>query len=145
MAEVHIVDIDGEQWDIKDLPLTERVAALENNQTPEVLSDVAITLNSGYSAVTARLNNHYKIGKTHFALVVLQNVNGANIGTTGTAVIGTIPLKAFKTTAFLLFDYTGAKIARCYIDENGQFCIGESNGVTPGSNSLLGEIIFVEK
>ncbi len=29
MAEVHIVDIDGEQWDIKDLPLTERVAALE--------------------------------------------------------------------------------------------------------------------
>ena len=29
MAEVHIVDIDGEQWDMKDLPLTERVAALE--------------------------------------------------------------------------------------------------------------------
>lgn len=30
MAEVHIVDIDGEQWDIKDLPLTTRVATLEN-------------------------------------------------------------------------------------------------------------------
>lgn len=29
MAEVHIVDIDGEQWDIKDLPLTTRVATLE--------------------------------------------------------------------------------------------------------------------
>lgn len=29
MAEVHIVDIDGEQWDIKDLPLTSRVAILE--------------------------------------------------------------------------------------------------------------------
>lgn len=28
MAEVHIVDIDGEQWDIKDLPLTQRVNAL---------------------------------------------------------------------------------------------------------------------
>ena len=30
MAEVHIVDIQGEQWDIKDLPLTERVAVLES-------------------------------------------------------------------------------------------------------------------
>ena len=30
MAEVHIVDIDGEQWDIKDLPLTTRVATLES-------------------------------------------------------------------------------------------------------------------
>lgn len=29
MAEVHIVDIDGEQWDIKDLPLTGRVTKLE--------------------------------------------------------------------------------------------------------------------
>lgn len=29
MAEVHIVDIDGEQWDMKDLPLTQRVANLE--------------------------------------------------------------------------------------------------------------------
>lgn len=33
MAEVHIVDIDGEQWDIKDLPLTARVAALEEKQS----------------------------------------------------------------------------------------------------------------
>ena len=31
MAEVHIVDIDGEQWDIKDLPLTERVTNLETS------------------------------------------------------------------------------------------------------------------
>lgn len=29
MAEVHIVDIDGEQWDIKDQSLTTRVAVLE--------------------------------------------------------------------------------------------------------------------
>ena len=33
MAEVHIVDIDGEQWDIKDLPLTQRVAILEEKAT----------------------------------------------------------------------------------------------------------------
>lgn len=31
MAEVHIVDIDGEQWDIKDLPLTQRVTTLEED------------------------------------------------------------------------------------------------------------------
>lgn len=29
MAEIHIVDIDGEQWDIKDLPLTAKVGLLE--------------------------------------------------------------------------------------------------------------------
>ncbi len=28
MAEVHIVDIDGEQWDMKDAPLTMQVQAL---------------------------------------------------------------------------------------------------------------------
>lgn len=33
MPEVHIVDIDGEQWDIKDLPLTQRVAILEEKAT----------------------------------------------------------------------------------------------------------------
>lgn len=31
MAEVHIVDIDGEQWDMKDLPLTEKVNLLGDN------------------------------------------------------------------------------------------------------------------
>lgn len=33
MAEVHIVDIDGEQWNIKDKPLTTRVDALEERTT----------------------------------------------------------------------------------------------------------------
>lgn len=31
MAEVHIVDIDGEQWDIKDLPLTQKMQRIEIN------------------------------------------------------------------------------------------------------------------
>lgn len=30
MAEVHIIDIDGEQWDIKDLPLSKKVDFLGN-------------------------------------------------------------------------------------------------------------------
>lgn len=33
MAEVHIVDIDGEQWDIKDKLLTERVNAIKERTT----------------------------------------------------------------------------------------------------------------
>lgn len=37
MADVKIIDIDGEQWNIKDLSLTERVAKLENIGT--VISD----------------------------------------------------------------------------------------------------------
>lgn len=31
MAEVHIVDIDGEQWDIKDLPLTQKVGDIQTD------------------------------------------------------------------------------------------------------------------
>lgn len=40
MAEVHIVDIDGEQWDIKDSPLTSRVAALETKTTVEIVRKI---------------------------------------------------------------------------------------------------------
>lgn len=42
MAEVHIVDIDGEQWNIKDQPLTQRVATLEEQveENTEVLQNI---------------------------------------------------------------------------------------------------------
>lgn len=144
MADVKIVDIDNEQWNIKDQEARDRIAVLENNQIPEALSDVEITIKSGYSASTARLITHYKIGKIHFATVLLQNISGGNIGTTSTAELGMIPIKAVKLTSFLLFDYVNIKIARCFIGENGDFSIGESPGIVQGSNSLYGELIFVE-
>ena len=38
MAEVHIVDIDGEQWDIKDLPLTQRFNNIISNYNNVVIT-----------------------------------------------------------------------------------------------------------
>ena len=36
MADVKIIDIDNEQWNIKDLPLTQRVSALAQEMSEQV-------------------------------------------------------------------------------------------------------------
>lgn len=59
MAEVHIVDIDGEQWDIKDLPLTTRVAALEEKTAK----------NFEYSTTEQEIGK-WLDGKKHYRLIV---------------------------------------------------------------------------
>ena len=43
MAEVHIVDIDGEQWDIKDLPLTTKVNLLGDTTKIKAIGESYIT------------------------------------------------------------------------------------------------------
>lgn len=145
MADVKTVDIDGSQWSMKDQVARDKITVLENNQIPITLENFPITLNSGYSASVTRFANHHKIGKIHFALVTLQNIRGKEIGTSSTAKYGTIPFKAFATISFILFDYINAKIARCSIDENGNFIINESNGIEQGNNYIFGEAIWVEK
>lgn len=53
MAEVHIVDIDGEQWDMKDQPLTERVAALggQVQENTEVIRNINKDVKTPFKAV----------------------------------------------------------------------------------------------
>lgn len=62
MAEVHIVDIDGEQWDIKDLPLTTRVENLETKTAK----------NFEYSTTEQKIGK-WLDGKDHYRLVVTGN------------------------------------------------------------------------
>ena len=145
MEVVNTLEIDGIQWNIQDSGARNKIAVIENNQIPIALQDTPITLNSGYTASSAKFFSHHKVGKIHFAIVSIENIEGAKIGTTETAYCGKIPFKAFGMTSFILFDYINAKIVRCFIDEGGNFSIGESNDVVQGNNHLYGEAIWVER
>ena len=145
MAEVAKIDIDGVQWDIKDQEARNRITELEGNAIVQGLSDINITINKGYTVTKAVLSEHCKIGKIHFATIVLQNLNGENIGTTSTALIGKIPLNLFNTVQVLLFNAYNSVVSRCYISKDGTIAIAESTGIPNGNNYIVGEIIFVEE
>ena len=145
MADVKIVDIDGSQWDMKDQVTRDKIVELEKNFIAQDLQNVEIDINIDYTASQAMMDSHYKIGKIHFMNVVLRNISGPNLGTTSTAQIGKINIKAKKQTSFILNDYINKATLRCHIDSNGTIAIGESVGLVPGSNSCLGELIFAEE
>lgn len=145
MADVKIVDIDGSQWSMKDQVARDKIAALEENNSTKSILDININLNEGYSAEKAILSSHYKIGKIHFTTMVIQNLNGKNIGTTSTATIGKIPINLFNTTQSLLFNAYNSVVARCYILKDGSIAIAESTGINAGNNYIVGELIFAEE
>lgn len=142
MAEVHIVDIDGERWDIKDLPLTQHVATLEDAISVKKLPNVPITMASGYSTTTRSANFHYSVGKIHFITINLRDLRGNNIGTYNMAAIGQIDLRPVKQTDFFLVDYSSAKMMRCYLSIDGFIVVAKSYGVRQGSNDCYGQLIF---
>lgn len=144
MAEVHIIDINGEQWDVKDLSLTERVANIEEELSVKSGSDVSINMKQGYTTSSNSFSNHYSISKIHFLGIYMKNLAGTNIGTISSAAIGVLDLRPKKTTTFFLYDYLNSAVARCYLNTDGTFVIGESKGVVSGSNTLVGELIFAE-
>ena len=90
MAEVHIVDIQGEQWNIKDAPLTVRVAALEEKQfvskggnyTGVVTSSWAQFLNAGKLPA----GKYMFIGNCSVAMSLAIQRAGANLLVTSTTV-----------------------------------------------------------
>ena len=144
MAEVAKIDIDGVQWDIKDQNARDRIAELEKSLIAQDLEDIEIDLGIDFTATTARLVQHYKVGKIHFAKVEIRNISGKGIGTVETANIGKISLTPKKETGFLLYDYENSAILRCYIDKDNSIRIGESKGVVQGNNICYGELIFAE-
>lgn len=145
MANAKIVDIKGVQWELKDEVARNRIAELEKSLIPQALEDVNIEMNVGFTAITANLSFHYKVGKIHFARVELKNISGGEIGTSQTTKFGTINIHPKKETSFLLYDYENNAILRCRLDADGAMAIGESIGVVQGKNICLGEIIFAEE
>ena len=144
MEVVNTLDIDGTQWEIQDGVARNKIATIEDFITTKVLPSLAITKNPNSNWSSFKLYNHYSFGKIHFIYVRLQNVSNGNIGTSGSAKIANINIKPVKETSFMLFDYVNGKAMRCYLEESGDFVIGESNGVSSGNNICFGELIFAE-
>lgn len=145
MADVKIIDIDGERWNIKDESLTARVANLETTTSIKSLPDMELNLLPGYTVSEKRFINHYSAGKIHFITIQLSNLAGNNIGSSNSALIGSLNVYPKKETTFLLYDYRSKCILRCYIFTSGVIGIGESGGVTSGNNGIFGELIFAEE
>lgn len=145
MADVKTVDIDGSQWSMKDQEARNRIAALEEAVSVKDLPNVVIKMKSGYTATTKDIYAHYSVGKIHFMTIRIDNLAGANIGTSITANIASINLYPKKETSFILNDYMDKAILRCCLFTDGTIAVGESVGVTPGSNSCYGELIFAEE
>lgn len=144
MADVKIIDIDGEQWNIKDQDAREKVAIIEENISTQDLQDGQITIKNGYTCKSIQITNQYKAGKIHFALIRIEDLSGDEVGGTRTINIASTDLIPKKYTAFIARDYRAPATVRCGLEVDGSISIGESNGIKNGNNVIMGEIIFAE-
>ena len=144
MADVKIIDIDNEQWNIKDQDARTRITNLEENVSTQDLQDAQITMKDGYTCKSIQIFNHYKAGKIHFALIRIEDLSGNGVGTTGTIYIASTNLIPKKYTIFIARDYRAPETVRCSLETDGSISIGESNGISNGNNVIVGEIIFAE-
>lgn len=144
MADVKIIDIDGEQWNIKDQDARIKIATIEENISSQDLQDIQVTIKNGYTCKSIEVLNHYKVSKIHFATIRIEDLSGNAIGTAGTADIAVMNLKVKKFTNFIARDYIAPATARCSLGVDGSLYISESNGINNGRNVIIGEIIFAE-
>lgn len=144
MADVKIIDINGEQWNIKDQDARGKITTIEENISTQDLQNAQITMKDGYTCRSIRISDHYKAGKIHFAAVGIDNLSGKNIGSDGTVQIAYTNLIAKKYTNFILRDAVTSVMIRCALETDGSIYISESNGIKNGINILRGEIIFAE-
>lgn len=76
MADVSIVDIDGEQWNIKDVPLTQKVNNLTRAYFLQIPS-IAITTatNTGFRSTSQKTNIPYNPDMEYIVNInTLENV-----------------------------------------------------------------------
>lgn len=144
MAEVKIIDIDGEQWNIKDQDARTKIATIEEDISSQDLQDIQVTMRNGYTCKSIVISDHYKVGKIHFATIRIDDLSGDLIGTGGTAHMAVMNLKAKKSTSFIAREYVAQATVRCSIGIDGSLRLDESNGINNGRNMIIGEIIFAE-
>ena len=143
MAEVHIVDIDGEQWNIKDSPLTTRVALLEQLLTTETKETETIELSTGVTARLSRIENIVQFGKILQCNFVITNIAATGIGTTTGTKIGNCSIKPVDLHTCILRDYISGNTIRLTITKNGDIYFSESNGINSGSNAIRGSATII--
>lgn len=144
MADVKIVDIDGEQWNIKDQIARNNIAEIEENISAQDLPNAQITMKNGYTCKSIEIFDCYKVGKIVFAFLRIEDLSGNNVGGVATIRVASTNLIPIKRTAFIARDYKAPATAKCYLEQNGDLSLGESNGIKDGNNAIYGEIIFAE-
>lgn len=145
MEIVNTLDINGTQWEMQDAEARNKIIELEKNLIAQILDDINITLNEGYTSTLAVLRSHYKIGNIHFAIVQINDIKGPNIGTSVSANIGRININLVKATSCLLNDYRNNIVSRLTIANDGTISLAESVKLVQGDNACVGELIFAEE
>lgn len=144
MADVKKIDIDGEQWGIKDETARDRITVLEDSLSPKDLPDVQITMKDGYTCKSIKITDCYKVGKIIFGCLRIENLSGEGVGGTRDISIASTNLIPKRYTSFIARDYKAPATVRCHFRQNGDLGLGESNGIKDGNNIILGEIILAE-
>lgn len=144
MADVKIVDIDSVQWNIKDQVARDKLIEIDEKLIPKRIDDIEITLKSGYSASMSKILDIVKYGKLYTGAVRITNIEGSNIGTAKTAIIGTIPIKPIADAFAIGIEYTTGSLIRALIKKDGEFYIAESLGVRAGNNVMVAQIYWIE-
>lgn len=136
MADVKIVDIDSEQWNMKDQNARDRLDVLEEKQNAANGEQISVSLASGVSASGIQFINHVKLGKLHYALLDISNLNASFVGTTTSGNIGQTSIRPFTTFYAFSTDYKTGTSIRIGINPNGQLTHGESYGMNKGNNQI---------
>ena len=114
--------------------------------TTEALSYIGFQFINGYSG-DFTVDSFVKTSNLIIMSVAINNVQGTNIGTSQTSVIGTTNINPKSSSTYgitaIAIDYrkTSAQI-RLGLFPNGNFLILESNGVTSGSNAIRGCLVI---
>lgn len=152
MATVtQIEDNGGNLYDIEDSDAQTKIGNLEtaietietDYLTPKNEPSIQITLNAGYTAANATITDIVRYGKIMTMNINIDNIAGANIGTTATAVIGQTTLRPKGTTTAILFDFQNTKVARFRITPTGEVSLPETNDIQQGNNKINGSFIMI--
>ena len=144
MADVKIIDIDNEQWNMKDQEARNKIARIEQLLKTETVDSILINLNSGNSANEARITSIQKYGNIYTGLIIIENLIANNIGTLNRVDVGTVNINVLDNTYSLGYDYHSGKIVRIRVAPGKKFYIEESDGVANGRNGIRAQIIWIE-
>lgn len=144
MADASIIDIGGTQWNVKDKQARNDIEAIKQLMTPEVMPNIEITLNNGYSATEKYIKNIQKYGKLCMGLLFIDNLSGENIGTNEVAQFGKINISLNEGVYSMGIEYFSSMPVRASIGKTGNLAFQESKGITSGDNRLRIPIIWIE-
>ena len=144
MADVKIIDIDNVQWNIKDQEARNKIAEIERLLKTETVGDIPINLNSGNSAIEARITSIQKYGNIYIGLIIIENLIANNIGTLNRVNVGTVNMNVLNNIYSIGFDYHSGKTVRIRVSPEKNFSIEESSGVSNGKNGIRAQITWIE-